>query len=141
MWIIKQVTALLVGIAGGVTTAAGVFALITVIGMIPRIAGVTRTGHRICIYEFAIAFGGGIGNIIDIYKIPLLLGTIGLALFGIGSGIFVGCLVMSLAETVDVFPIMIRRCRLKRGFCAIVVALALGKLIGALLFYGFHLAP
>ena len=57
MWVIRQVIVFLTGIAGGMTTAAGVFALITVIGMIPRMAGVTRTGHRVRIYETAIALG------------------------------------------------------------------------------------
>lgn len=139
MWIIKQAVVFLIGIAGGIVTAAGVFALITVIGMIPRMAGVTRTGHRIHVYELAIIFGGGIGNLIDIYNISLWIGTIGLIMFGICSGIFVGCLVMSLAETVDVFPIMMRRCRLQVGTCAFIVALALGKMIGAFVFYRWHL--
>lgn len=139
MWIIRETLGLLIGIAGGATTAAGVFSLITVIGMIPRMAGVTRTGHRMYLYETAIALGGGLGNLVDIYHIPLLRGMIGLILFGICSGIFVGCLVMSLAETVDVFPVMIRRFRLRTGFCAIIVALALGKMIGAFIFYGLRL--
>ena len=127
MWVIRQVIVFLTGIAGGMATAAGVFALITVIGMIPRMAGVTRTGHRVRIYETAIALGGGIGNLVDLCNFPLPF------------GIIVGCLVMSLAEIVDVFPIMIRRCRIKVGFWTIIVAMALGKMIGSFLLYGKHL--
>ncbi len=139
MWVIRQVIVFLTGIAGGMATAAGVFALITVIGMIPRMAGVTRTGHRVRIYETAIALGGGIGNLVDLYNFPLPFGIMGLSLFGICCGIFVGCLVMSLAEIVDVFPIIIRRCRIKVGFWTIIVAMALGKMIGLFLLYGKHL--
>lgn len=139
MWVTRQAIVFLTGLAGGMATAAGVFALITVVGMIPRMAGVTRTGHRVRIYETAIALGGGIGNLVDLYKIPLPFGIVGLIVFGVCCGIFVGCLVMSLAEIVDVFPIMIRRCRINVGFWAIIVALALGKMIGSFLLYSKHL--
>ena len=52
----------LFGLAGGMVTAAGVFALITVIGIIPRLAGRSRTGARIHTYETAICLGGILGN-------------------------------------------------------------------------------
>lgn len=135
MDIIRQSILGVIGVAAGVTTAAGVFALITVIGIIPRLAGKSRTGKYIHLYEIAVILGGISGCAIQIYQIPILIGKIGLGGIGLAYGIFVGSLIMSLAETLDVFPIMIRRVRLIKGLPYIVLGLALGKALGALLFF------
>ena len=125
----------LFALAGGLVTAGGVFALITVIGIIPRLAGRSRTGAHIHAYETAICLGGILGNLADLYEIPLDFGGAGEILFGLCSGIFVGCLVMSLAETVDVIPILVRRTRLRVGVQFVVLSFALGKGIGSILYF------
>lgn len=135
MDIISQSILGIIGVAAGVITAAGVYALITIIGMIPRLAGKSRTGKYIHFYEIAIILGGISGCVIQLYQIPIFLGTLGLGVIGVSYGIFVGSLIMSLAETLDVFPIMIRRTRLVKGLPYIVLGLALGKSLGAFLFF------
>lgn len=125
----------IIGLAAGAVTAAGVFSLITVIGIIPRLAGRSRTASHIRLYEWMIILGGVLGNEQFLCRWRLPFGQAGLLLFGAGAGIFVSCLVMSLAETLDVFPIMIRRCRLKVGIPWLVLAFALGKTVGAILFF------
>ena len=125
----------LFSLAGGMVTAAGVFALITVIGIIPRLAGRSRTGARIHTYETAICLGGILGNLADIYHVPLGLGVPGEILYGLCSGVFVGCLVMSLAETVNVIPVMVKRSRLRVGIQYVVLAFAIGKCIGSIIFF------
>ncbi len=124
-----------VGAAAGAVTAAGVFALITVIGIIPRMAGKTGTAKWISVYEWAVVLGGIFGNLVDLFHIPKGGGTVLLLLFGLGSGTFVSCLIMSLAEVMDVFPVMCRRIRLQTGIAFLVLSLALGKMAGALLFF------
>ncbi len=123
------------GISFGLVTSAGVFALITVIGIIPRLAGKSRTASHVRLYEWSIILGGVLGNLQYLLGVTLPFGKPGLVLFGLGSGIFVSCLVMSLTETLDVFPIMIRRTRMKVGLPWLILAFALGKLAGAFLFF------
>lgn len=135
MEIIRQTALGIIGLAAGATTAAGVYALITVIGIIPRLAGKSRTGKYIRFYETAVILGGISGCITGIYQLPIFVGKIGLGVMGIAYGIFVGSLIMSLAETLDVFPIMARRVRLVVGLPYIVLGLAAGKTIGAFLFF------
>lgn len=130
-----QIILWLMGIASGLVTSAGVFALITVIGIIPRMAGRSRTASHIRFYEWAVILGGVLGNLQYLLGTRLYLGYPGLILFGLGTGIFVSCLVMSLAETLDVFPIMIRRTRLKIGLPCLILAFALGKSVGSFLFF------
>jgi hypothetical protein len=42
---------------------------------------------------------------------------------------------MALTEMLDLFPIFIRRIRLVRGIGAIIIGIAFGKGLGALLFF------
>ena len=54
---------------------------------------------------------------------------------GLLGGIFVGCWSMALAEILDVFPIFIRRVKLLRGIQYLILGIALGKGIGAFVFF------
>ena len=48
---IKAAAEVLVGVSAGAAASAGVFALITVIGILPRWAGHTRTARHVSLYE------------------------------------------------------------------------------------------
>lgn len=125
------------GLTAGLVTAGGTFALITVIGIVPRLAGYTGTAAHICSYEYAIILGGGIGSLVDILEVTLGMNVAFLTLAGLGSGVFVGCLIMALAETLNVLPILCRRLRLVAGIRFLVAAMALGKCIGAWIYFTF----
>lgn len=138
MLLIKQSIAAMIGLGSGVAVAGGVFALITVIGIIPRLAGKTHTGKYVRTYETAIITGGVIGNLIDIFQYSIPAGPLSpilLGIFGLSCGTFVSCLVMSIAETLDVFPIMVRRSRLQVGLPYIILGFALGKVLGSYLYF------
>ena len=138
MWI-REIFLGFVGLAGGFGVAAGVFAFVVTLGVVPRFAGKTHTVSRVLSYETAIFWGGIFGALLSVFhlKIPLS-GWIGrgfLGIFGLSAGIYTGCLAMALAEIVNTFPIMFRRTRMKVGQEWVVVAMALGKMAGAFYFY------
>lgn len=129
------------GFASGVAVAAGVFAFIAAIGLIPRMAKRTQTQRWIPFYEDVIVLGGVFGTtalFVD-YRLPAwkwLVGT-----FGFLTGVFVGVLAMALTEVLNVMPVMMRRARLTKGLQWIVTAFALGKIGGSLLYFlieGFY---
>ena len=129
---------MLLGIAGlgsGFIVAAGVFALVSSVGVVTRMAGVTHTGKYVRIYEDSIVLGAALGNLISIYNMQIPIGELGLAIYGIASGMFVGVLAISLAESINATAVFTRRSMLKRGLAAIVIALALGKGAGSLLLF------
>ena len=68
------------------------------------------------------------------------IGTIFLAVAGVCVGIFVGCLVMSLAETLKALPVISRRIHLAVGLQYLIFALAAGKLTGSLVYFWFRMA-
>lgn len=135
--LIKQAVLCFIGLCSGATVAAGIFAFITMLGIIPRLAARTNTADHIICYENAIILGGSLGNIWILFGLPAHLSVILVLVFGFFSGIFVGCLYMALAETLRVLPIMVNRIQLKEGFPLVVAAIALGKMTGTLFQYFF----
>jgi len=131
LMLIKEILLVFIGITAGVVVAGGVFAFITMIGVLTRLAIRTNTANRILLYEDIVVLGAGIGNIVLLFEIGIPVGTIGLILYGLFSGSFVGCLAVSLAEVIQVFPILTHRIKLRTGMPIIVLCLAIGKGIGA----------
>ena len=135
-----------IGLCGGGLVAAGLYAVITVLGLVPRLAARTHTASQIHRYENWIVAGALSGNLVGVHQLPLgwLMGggvRGGLAvIIGTACGIFVGCLVMSLAETLDAIPTMSRRIRLAVGIQYIIEALAIGKLAGSLAYFAFQIS-
>ena len=125
----------LVGFGGGAVVAAGVFALVSAIGIMPRLADKTHTARYIRRYEDSVVLGGILGNIIYVYEISLPFGETGGILFGIFAGIYAGVLAISLAEATSATAIFSRRANLKKGLAAVVLAFALGKSFGAFLMF------
>lgn len=133
---LRQLLLGFIGLCGGGIIAAGVFAFLAIIGVYPRLIGKTKTDRHILLYETVIIIGGILGNVIDIYELPIRIGgNLLLGVFGLSVGIFVGCLAMSLAETLKAFPVISRRVRLAVGIQYIILALGMGKLTGSLIYF------
>lgn len=129
--ILKQCFIFLLGIAGGGAVAGGVFAFITILGIVPRMAARTATAGNVYLYESCIILGGTLGNLQTIYQFSIPLGQPGLIIFGLFSGLFTGCLAMALTETLKVIPVFAQRAKLRNGLPFIILGLAFGKGIGA----------
>ena len=127
-----------IGISGGLLVAGGMFAFITMIGVVQRMVAGSKTAKYVRVYENAVIAGCTFGNIVWMYKIPLHLGPIFLCGYGFFSGIYVGCLSFALAEILNVLPIFTKRLHLKVGIPYVIASFAFGKLFGALYqFFGF----
>lgn len=134
MWRVNIIGALL-GFGGGAIVAAGVFALVSAIGIIPRLADKSHTAKYICAYEDSVILGGILGNIVYVYNMSIPFGKLFGAVFGIFAGIYVGVLALSLAETINATAVFSRRANLKKGLGLLVLAIAIGKSIGAFLMF------
>lgn len=132
---IKAAAEVLVGLSAGAAASAGVFALITVIGILPRWAGHTRTARHVSLYEWSVILGGTAGNLIFLLQPSLPGKGNSEAAAGLFMGIFVGGLIMSLAEVLDVFPILLRRGRIQSGIPWMVLSIGIGKMLGAYLYF------
>ena len=125
---IKIVILAFIGLCAGGIIAAGIFAFLAIIGVFPRIIGKSGTKKHILLYETLIIFGGALGNALDLYEFPILVGgTWTLSVFGGAVGIFVGCL--------KTLPVMNRRIHLAVGIQYVILAIGMGKLVGALVYF------
>ncbi len=132
---ISIVIRILIGVGAGVTISGGVVAFITIIGIIPMLAHHTKTGKYFIYYENTIIVGAIIGSILSIWDIKIPMNNIIISGFVFFFGVFVGGLIIALAEVLNVFPIINRRVKVRKGISFLILALALGKLTGSLLYW------
>ena len=131
----EQIILGIIGFASGAVIAGGMFSFLIGLGLISVFADRTHTGKYILMYEDAIALGGILFNIFFIYQIRIPAGSVLLGVFGLFSGIFVGCWAMALADILNVFPIFIRRLKIIKTIPYIIIGLSLGKTAGALVYF------
>ena len=131
----KQILLGILGLSAGMGTAAVLFSFIIGLGVVSDFADRTHTGEKILWYDDCIAAGGILGNLFWVYQIWIPGGRWLLSVFGLFSGIFVGCWSMALAEVLNIFPIFVRRIKLIKCIPFLILGMALGKGIGAIWYF------
>jgi len=135
MMLAKNIFVAAFGFSSGVVISGAVFAFIVIIGVVTRIAQKTGTEQYLKYYEEVILWGGILGGTSSFYIYHLPIGNTFLVIASFCLGIFIGCLAVSLAEVLDVIPILSRRGRIQKGLTIFVIAIALGKLCGSLAYF------
>ena len=135
--LVKQIIMALIGLSAGSIVAGGLFGFVVSLGIVSDFADRTGTANRIGLYEDAVAVGGVLGNLVLLYDIPLTAISPLMGVFGIFSGIFVGCWALALAEVLNVFPIFLRRINVTKGIGFVILGIAIGKVLGALVYFFF----
>lgn len=133
MW--QQIFLAVIGFCAGIIVAGGVVGLLIGLSIVPRYAGNTHTGKHVLLYEDITLLGIITGTLFFLYQWPIPGGRVFLAICGLFFGIFLGGWIMALAEMADVFPIFSRRIKFTEGMPMAVIAIALGKTIGSLIYY------
>ena len=145
---------ILLGFAGfcfGVLTAAGVFTVLTAVGLVPRFVGETHSANEVILYENLIIAGTIVGGVFSVFsdiwtvgagaqnRMPtgfvLILAYVFLGIAGLFAGMFVGCLALAIAEMLDSIPIFTRSISFRHGLGCMILSIALGKVCGSLLFF------
>ncbi len=141
MNILKMLLLITIGLGSGIFVAGATVAFIAIIGVVPRLAQKTETEGFIKLYEEAIILGGIIGGADPYFDLYIPLNSLAVIFLSLCIGVFYGSLAVSLAEVLNILPILARRTRLRQGIRWFVCAIALGKLTGSLLYYfvpGFY---
>lgn len=154
---LKQIFLGIVGASFGMFTAGGVFTVLIAVGLIPRFAGKMHVSRKVFLFEEAVVFGVLLGDYFSVFERYGKIGTFvrehqlfgagtteaiwhglgsGLiSIYGLFAGIFVGCLALAIAEMLDTIPIFSRRIGFRHGLGIAVLAMALGKAAGSLLYF------
>ncbi len=123
---------LFIGLSAGFTVGAGFVAFLTVLGIIPRLAQLSKSRRFIHFFENAVTAGAVFGTYLSFQtaKIPVPLPIE--MLWGLLHGIFIGMLAAALTEVLNVFPILFKRIRLNRYLLTLLLAIVLGKIFGSI---------
>ena len=132
-----NILAIFISLSAGLVISSAIFSFIAAIGIVPRLAKKSKTEEHIKIYETSIAIAGTTGAIwLSIsFNIDFVFLNFVIAFLVFCSGIFLGVLAVSLAEVMDVIPILFRRAKLKFGLWLLVYAIAFGKALGTIIYF------
>lgn len=155
--LIKQIFMAILGASFGFVVSGGVFTVLISVGLIPRFAGKMHIARHIFVLEEMVVLGTLAGDFFSVFSdyghigewvllrnlfgagqteaVWYTVGNIVLILFGIFSGIFVGCLALAIAEMLNTIPIFSRRIGFRHGLGIAILAVALGKLAGSLIYF------
>ena len=151
--LIRQLLLIAAGASYGLLSAAGVFTVLVAVGLVPRFAGKTHTAHYVLLYEEMVIFGTLAGCFATVFpkysqwgsflqerfpekmRLWMATGVAAQAVFGLFSGMFIGCLALAIAEMLDSIPIFARRISFRHGLGWAILGMAAGKLCGSLLYF------
>ena len=160
MMFLRQLLLALVGVSAGLIVSAGVFTVLISVGLIPRFAGKMHVAHKVFVLEEAVILGTLTGSFFSVYSewgkvgayvrlhdifgsategVWNLTGSLIQIVFGLFAGIFVGCLALAIAEMLNTIPVFARRIGFRHGVGIAILAVALGKLTGSLIYFTQHL--
>lgn len=141
----------IVGGSFGLLAAAGVYTVFVTVGIVPRFAGRTHTADKVVLYEEMVIFGSIAGGFFSLFpeysqlgiffreafsiRSAVWIGGLIQGVFGLFSGMFIGCLALAIAEMFDSIPIFARRISFRHGLGLAVLSMALGKLCGSLFYF------
>ncbi|WP_096188551.1 stage V sporulation protein AB [Evansella halocellulosilytica] len=128
----NEIISIMIGLSGGLAVGSGLVAFLTVLGIVPRLAHLTKTTNRLHSYEWAVIIGSQIGIWLSLGDPAFFLPKWLMAIVGLACGIFVGMLAAALTEVLNVFPILAKRIGMKQKMPWLVLAIVLGKIIGSL---------
>ncbi|QXM06311.1 stage V sporulation protein AB [Crassaminicella indica] len=127
--------AVFVGFSEGVIVGTALIAFLTILDIVPRLAQLTDTENYIKVYEMAIAVTVTTISLSNFLGIHIHLGKIMVCIVGFLMGTFVGLLASALTEVTNVIPVIVSRFMLYDYIKYIFIALAGGKVIGALIYW------
>lgn len=130
--IINTIIMLFIGFAGGLIVGCGFVAFLTVLGIVPRLAQLTKTYKKIYLYEWSIVLGTIFGDWVSLQDTIFSLSILFLIPIGLFCGIFVGMLAAALTEVVNVIPILTKRIGVEGHLIAALMAIVFGKVFGSL---------
>jgi stage V sporulation protein AB len=123
-----------VALAGGIVVGTSFVALLVIFDLIPRLAQLSNAYHLSYLFEIALITGALYFTIADFFDFTLKLPYVAISMLtGLFDGMFVGMLAAALTEVMNVLPILAKRLQLSSAMIALMMAMVLGKVTGALI--------
>ncbi|GGE54540.1 stage V sporulation protein AB [Priestia taiwanensis] len=132
MIVLKYCFVVFTGFAGGIAVGSGFVAFLTVLGVIPRLAQLAKANKYVHYLQWAVVLGAVVNGWMSLQDAAFTLSVYVLIPIGLACGVFVGMLAAALTEILNVFPILTKRVGLETKIIYLLMAIALGKIVGSL---------
>jgi len=132
MTIVYSLLLIVIGFSSGVVIGSAFIAILTVLGIIPRLIQLSGSWHMTHIYRIALILGTLFGTFISFTYISWNQPVITLLFWGAIHGIFNGMLAAALIEILQVFPLLSKRVGMERYMLILLMAIVFGKIFGSL---------
>lgn len=123
---------IIIGLGGGLAVGGGLVAFLTVLGVIPRLMQLSKTGYLSYYYQTVVVIGSLFGVFLSFEWFKFSFPEWMLSIWGFAHGIFVGMLAAALTEVLNVFPIITRRIGMEHKMLIFIMAIVFGKISGSL---------
>lgn len=124
-----------IGLGEGLLVGSSVGIFFSVLGIITRLAQLTRTYDYLLWYSGSIILGTITVLSVSFYQKPWNLSLLFIPVLGILMGSFIGFLAAALAEVLNVIPFISRRLDMEYYLSVVFLFFILGKVAGALLYW------
>lgn len=128
-----------IGLSEGIIVGGAIAAFFSVLGIVARLAQLTKTPTYIYYYALAITLGASLTSLFQFMKVSFYQVDVLIALIGLTMGFFIGFLAGALTEVLNVIPIICRRLYLEKYLDLILFFFILGKVLGSLFYWLYHL--
>lgn len=123
---------IVLGFASGIAVGAGFVAVLTMLGIIPRLIQLSKSKGSIKKYTASTVIGTLFGTYLSFTTMTVNLPTIFLAVWGLCHGMFIGMIAAALTEVLNVYPIIAKRIGLYKYVLFLMMAIVFGKIVGSL---------
>lgn len=130
---------ILIALGGGITVGTALSAFLTILQIIPRLVQITNTNNYINLYYRIIIFSTIIFNLFYIFNYSMSINKYIIIIISLIYGVFIGLLSSALAEVLNVIPVLAKKFKIKDNLKYTIYALMLGKVIGSLYYFIYHL--
>lgn len=120
------------GFASGIAVGAGFVAILTMLGIVPRLIQLSQSKYNMKLYTVALIFGTLLGSYLSFTNVQLSLPTFILPVWGLFHGMFIGMVAAALTEVLNVYPILAKRIGLYNYVLFLMMAIVFGKIFGSL---------
>lgn len=137
---ILKVIEILIGFSSGIAVGAAYIALLTFLGVVPRLIQLSRTAELVQYYSIPLVTGTLMGTFFSFTEQVYGFSVLFTSLWGLAQGVFVGMLAAALVEVLNVFPLLSRRVGLEDYTRVLLMAVVLGKVGGSLFQWLYFIA-
>src|SRR5699024_2478339 len=130
---------IVVGLSSGIVIGSAFLALLTFLGVIPRLMQLVKNTYNSKAFTASLLIGTLYGTYLTFTGSSIMFGFPFLVVWGLLQGIFNGMLVAALVEVLHVFPMISKRLGLRDKIRYLMMAVVFGKIAGSL-FHWLYLA-